>query len=155
MQEIIASGPQRSEKVRMARPQPAPENVPVRTTVSLPKKLTAAGERYRSEHPDEEISDFSMLLRRALRDYLDKKHPGLIEEVARELRSDYAQPPKKLQLVADPKARPKKKSAPPPYPEDGPVIGPHVLDEFVPQAGSALPPTHSPRKSKPTPAAPR
>jgi hypothetical protein len=74
----------------MARPIPLPENVKIRTTISLPARLAAAASAYRVAHPDENLNDFSAVIAEALTEYLKAHHPGLIEEAVAMLRKSPA-----------------------------------------------------------------
>ena len=94
------------ESAEMSRPLPPPEDVRVRPTVSLPKKVVVMAERYRALHPEENIQDFSALVARSLIDYAHRKHPELLRDVVMELR----QAPIEHEEKQKPRAvRPKKK----------------------------------------------
>lgn len=71
----------------MAKPLPQPEDIPARSTWSLPLKVFASGEVFRRKHSKHTIRDFSDLLTRALEEYLNQHHNGLIEDTAKKLRA--------------------------------------------------------------------
>lgn len=74
----------------MPRPRPQPEDEKVRTTISLPAKVVAVAEGYRTRHPEENLPDFSAVVARALIDYAARKHPDLLQECIRNIRDKAA-----------------------------------------------------------------
>jgi hypothetical protein len=83
----------------MPRPKPSPDLAPERATVSMPKKVARAG--IKVVDPDRpEVRDFSALVTLALREYLERHHKGLIEQVAAELRALNYPERKKVDLAA-------------------------------------------------------
>lgn len=72
----------------MPRPLPAPENKPERRTVSIRAKVSTAADSFRvaPEHEKERIRDFSDLVERAIEEYVERRHPGLIAQCAKEIR---------------------------------------------------------------------
>jgi hypothetical protein len=98
VQEKFASFFLPSERPPVPRPKPAPENTPVRTTISLPRKLHALATRYAALHPEEDLRDFSDIVSKALVEYAARKHPGLLEQCIAEIR---AEPTKSVPLYPD------------------------------------------------------
>lgn len=71
----------------MAKPVPQPEDIPARSTWSLPLRIFASGEVFRKKHSKHPIRDFSGLLSQALEEYLNQHHNGLIEDTAQKLKT--------------------------------------------------------------------
>jgi hypothetical protein len=69
----------------------------------MPAKVARAGSR--AVDPDKpEREDFSALVTAALKEYLNRHHPGLIEEVSEELKAAARSPAPVVLLVAEDKA---------------------------------------------------
>lgn len=70
----------------MPRPKPPIEDTKIRITVSLPLKVIEMCERYRFLRQDENLSDFSALVNKALISYALQRHPDILDETVKRVR---------------------------------------------------------------------
>lgn len=76
----------------MARPKPKPEELPIPRSVSFINAILVASDRFVISPQGKKlrIRDRSDLANAALAEYIEKNYPGLIEQVAREIREGIA-----------------------------------------------------------------
>lgn len=73
----------------MPRPKPPFELEPKPSSVSFPRYVKGAGETLIKGRPALMLRDFSDLVNRALAEYIERHHPGLLDEVRSALAKGY------------------------------------------------------------------